>query len=317
VTQTESTWTEVSRSRERRKCDEHALVLQAVGIQHGRMSAEGAWVLLVATTDRERARLELERYDRENVNWPPREARDVPISRGVYAAVVYAALMGLVFLWQHTKPLGIDWTAAGNSQAALVTGGEWWRTITALSLHVDLTHLVSNIVFGSLFGILLAHAIGVGPAWLATLATGALGNLLNAWIQPADHSSIGASTAIFGALGVQVAYEWRRRHDAGRTKLRRFAPVIGGIALLGWLGAGQTLSIGATTQQNIDVLQQTVSKTDVMAHVTGFATGIAIGAALGAVRGRLVLSTAWQVVLALAAPAILALAWVLALTHTH
>lgn len=313
--QTESTWTEVSRSRERRKCDEHALVLQAIGIQHGRMSAEGAWVLLVATQDRERARLELERYDRENVNWPPREPRDVPISRGVYAALVYATLMALVFIWQSNRQFGVDWLAAGRSQAGLVGSGEWWRAITALSLHGDLTHLLGNLVFGSLFGILLAHSIGVGPAWLATLATGALGNLLNAWIQPADHGSIGASTAVFGALGVQVAYEWRRRHDAGRTKLRRFAPLIAGLALLGWLGAGQSFLTGATTQENLDVLERTVSKIDVMAHVTGFATGIAIGAALGMVRGRLVLPTAWQVVLALAAPAILALAWVLALTH--
>lgn len=315
MTAAETTWTEVSRSRERRKCDEHALVLQSVGIPCGRMSAEGAWVLLVNDADRERALREIERYERENVGWPPREPYEAPISRGVYAALVYATLMALVYIWQSNRQFGIDWVAAGRSQAELVTAGEWWRAITALSLHGDPTHLLGNLVFGSLFGIVLAHSIGVGPAWLATLASGAIGNLLNAWIQPGDHGSIGASTAVFGALGVQVAFEWRRRHDERRSKLRRFAPVIGGLALLGWLGAGQSFSTGATTQENLDVLKETVSKIDVMAHVTGFGAGLAIGAALGGLRGRLALPFAWQVVLALAAPAILALAWVFALTH--
>lgn len=314
MTAAETTWTEVSRSRDRRKCDEHALVLQAVGIPCGRMSAEGAWVLLVNETDRERARSELERYERENVGWPPREPYEVPISRGVYSAIVYAALMLYAHVLKENHAFGVDWVQAGDSRASLVRAGEWWRTITALSLHGDATHLAGNIVFGSLFGVVLAHSIGVGPAWLATLVTGALGNFANAWIQPGEHGSIGASTAIFGALGVQVAYEWRRRHDERRSKLRRWAPIVGGIALLGWLGAGQSFSPGATTQQNLDVLRETVSKIDVMAHVTGFGTGLVIGALLGGLRGRLALPYAWQVALALSAPAILALAWLLALT---
>ena len=36
------------------------------------------------------------------------------------------------------------------------------------------------------------------------LLAGALGNALNAALQAADHTAVGASTAIFGALGDRV-----------------------------------------------------------------------------------------------------------------
>ena len=57
----------------------------------------------------ERARSELERYERENVGWPPREPYEVPISRGVYSAIVYAALMLYAHVLKENHAFGVDW----------------------------------------------------------------------------------------------------------------------------------------------------------------------------------------------------------------
>jgi rhomboid protease GluP len=54
-----------------------------------------------------------------------------------------------------------DWWSAGAAQAGLIADGEWWRAVTALGLHADLSHLASNLAFGSLLGLLLAQILGV------------------------------------------------------------------------------------------------------------------------------------------------------------
>lgn len=309
----QSTWFEVARTRDRRKSHEHGLVLHALGIPSGVMQAEGFWILLARPEDAERARAEIARYEQENVGWPPRESYPAPVSDGYYAALGYGTLMALLFIWERNGTFGLPWREAGRSTAGLVTGGEWWRAITALTLHADLQHVLGNIVFGAVFGVILAQSIGVGLAWSATLLAGAVGNLLNAVIQSSDHSSIGASTAVFGALGTQAAYVWAKRKQLPLSRLRRWAPIIGAVGLLGWLGAGGSFRDGATTRENLRTLEQALSEVDVMAHVTGFATGLAIGALLALREKRWRIARPWQWIGALAPLVVLALAWMLAL----
>ena len=79
--------------------------------------------------------------------------------------------------------------------------GEWWRAVTALTLHADLAHVLANAVAIAIF--LGAVARRLGPAlatWLA-LAAGVAGNVLTALVAGGGHVSLGASTAVFGALG--------------------------------------------------------------------------------------------------------------------
>ena len=58
---------------------------------------------------------------------------------------------------------------AGAAQAGLMLAGEWWRAVTALTLHVSSTHLLGNLVFGTVFFFLLAQMTGSGLAWLTML----------------------------------------------------------------------------------------------------------------------------------------------------
>jgi membrane associated rhomboid family serine protease len=119
------------------------------------------------------------------------------------------------------------------------------------------------------------------------LVAASAANLLNALLAPAGHSSIGASTAVFATLGMLAAYSWWRRRDAGDRWAYRWAPLMAGVILLGFTGAGG-------------------ERTDVLAHLTGFTMGALAGvahAALPLPRGRVAQFVAGFVALLLLAGA--------------
>jgi membrane associated rhomboid family serine protease len=200
-----------------------------------------------------------------------------------------------IYLFDRFQVFGFDWLAAGRAQARLIGHGQWWRSVTALTLHADGSHLLNNLVFGSLFGVLLAQEMGVGWAGLGVVLSGALGNGLNAWFHPPEHASIGASTGVFGAVGMLMGLQWHKPVAARRRRLRRWAPPIFGAVFLGLLGTSG-------------------ERTDVMAHLTGVAVGLAMGWAAGQVACRWRPEVRGQGVPAGAAVLLLAAAWWLALS---
>jgi membrane associated rhomboid family serine protease len=200
-------------------------------------------------------------------------------------------LLGVGYL-AGSLALGVDWLDAGALDAAPTRGGESWRAVTALTLHLDVGHLLANLGFGTVFGLLAGQLLGPGVAWASVLAAAAAANLFNSFIQPATHSSVGASTAVFATLGLLAAYAWRRRHDQGDRWAYRWAPLVAGVILLGFTGAGG-------------------ERTDVLAHLTGFAMGALAGVAHA--RWRVPRGALAQCVAGLSALAAIAGAWVLAL----
>ena len=173
----------------------------------------------------------------------------------------------------------------GSADAARMLDGEWWRAMTALTLHVDLAHVAANAVAIAIF--LGAVARRLGPAlatWLA-LAAGVAGNVLTALVTGGGHVSIGASTAVFGALGTLSALQVPRR--------RTWLTLGVGVALLGFLGTG--------------------ARADLLAHVFGFAAGATEGLAVR--RMKPPRRSPLQPALALAAVAPIAIAWWLALAR--
>ncbi len=255
----------IHRSHARPACDERAFMLHAVGIG-SEIAWDGAsWLLWVQASDQAAALAHLRRYEREN---PPRRppAPPDPLHRGAWlGSAGYAAIVLLVGYLAGRDALGFDWLDAGAQRAGLIRSGEAWRAITALTLHLDVGHLLANLGFGTVFGLLAGQLLGPGVAWATVLAAAAAANLLNACIQPATHSSVGASTAVFATLGLLAAYAWRRRATEGGRWAYRWAPLVAGVILLGFTGAGG-------------------ERTDVLAHLTGFAMGALAGVAHAARR---------------------------------
>jgi len=284
----------VYRSDSKQDCLRQSLVLEAAGIDCETLGRAGKFIVVVATTEAMQARAELDAYAREDHDWPSDATSTPPRAGGWIGVSGYVAVLVLVAIFEHQDMFSLDWFAAGKTHAGLIQHGEWWRAVTALSLHADPRHLFANIATGGLIGLFVGQLFGSGLAWAAILIAGVAGNMLNAWIRQPDHTSVGASTAVFAALGIQASYVWMRRRSLRVSNLARWAPLVGAGVLLAWLGTGGV-------------------RTDVAAHVAGFLAGTALGALLGRLGDRVVLTTAAQCLVGIGTMLMLALAWALAL----
>lgn len=269
-------------------------MLGAVGIASAIMLRGEHFSLEVAEPDAPRALSHLAQYEAENP--PPQPAPPPPpLHRHAWVGCVgYAAwLLGIAYAISNGL-VRLDAFHAGELDAARVQSGQWWRAWTALTLHLSGPHLAANLVAGIWFGYLAGRQLGVGVAWFLIVAGGGIANLLEGLLGPPWHQSVGASTAVFTALGLMSAYTWREHLRLPQRWVQRWGPLVAGISLLGWLGtAGK--------------------HTDIMAHLLGFGIGVLLGAAaaLPVVSRRLHRLPQWPA--GLAAIAIIATAWGLAL----
>jgi len=251
-------WISLRRARARQSLVDIALVLTAVDIEH-RLDFDGhEWCLWVPVDSAAAAAAELESYQRENRPAPGPVAPAPAIDSGWLGVMGYLLVIWALPWLEASAVFEWRWREIGWMEAGLVRDGAWWRTATALTLHADLGHIVANSLFGAVFGLLAGRLLGSGVGWLLILLAGMIGNTLNAWIQPDQFRSLGASTATFAALAMVGAVTWRRGYYRGRGWRRSLAPVFGGIAMLVYTGLGG-------------------ENTDVIAHLTGFCAGFALG----------------------------------------
>ena len=248
----------VRRCARRGQAEQYALVLSAMGVPSLIVPEVNFITLYVAHEDVAKANHELTAYDSENREKLPGGVWLRPALPRMEPAMVYWAILLFFFAAAHRDAFSLDWVGEGAAQAGLMVRGEWWRAVTALCLHVSSTHLLANLVFGTVFLLLLAQVTGAGLAGLSMVAAGAAGNVLNALVHSQTHTSFGASTAIFAGLGLLAILQQVRRPDRAYFSLRNWAPLAGGATLLVFLGfSGE--------------------KTDILAHVLGFGSGIAAG----------------------------------------
>jgi membrane associated rhomboid family serine protease len=200
-------------------------------------------------------------FERENSDWPPLPP---PVSHLTENTLATLSLLILLATFHNLTQLDVsllghgpvDWIALGNAYSARILDGEWWRLVTALTLHVDWLHLVSNLALGGIFIVSLCHELGSGLAWSLLIGSGVLGNLVNAFLQHPDHRSVGASTVVFGAVGILAALNlMRNRRYLQRRRLLPFAAALALLALLGTEG----------------------KQTDLGAHLFGFIFGFGEG----------------------------------------
>ena len=281
----------VFRSLYRRECNERLLVLTAVGVEAVITAAEGTFLLQVAPQDAGYAIRHLLQYEAENQATPPPPPPPVYAHAWVGCAIYVLVLVGVAWVLSNGL-VRLDAFDLGELDAARVQAGEWWRAWTALTLHLDAPHLAANLGAGTWFGYLAARQMGGGTSWLITVTGAALANLLEGLLAPPEHRAVGASTAVFSALGAMSAYSWREHFALPQRWARRWGPLIAGVVLLGWTGAGG---------EGTDV--------DVVAHLAGFAVGALLGATAALPRNRRVLQRLPQWLTGVAALASLAIAW--------
>ncbi len=293
---------EVGRYRDLAAARERALVAASREVVHSLDRDGEEWVLRVDLSARGEVLHELALFEIEQQQRPA-EATLVPMGKVQTLSLYVAAwLLGTCFFLQNIAPPALVDCGVASSRA-IIGRGEWWRTFTALTLHADGPHVVANLATGLLFAAFLLPQLGTGVTWLAIVLSGALGNAINSWAYRGEaHHTIGASTAVFGALGLLVSVDFLARFSSPHTRSRwqLVLPVGAGLALLAYLGSG-----GETEHQREDI--------DYMAHFWGFIAGLALGAIATLLKMRARVPPSGQRLAAITAIALLALAWHLAL----
>ena len=155
-------------------------------------------------------------------------------------------------------PAAASGSERGSADAGRIVAGEWWRTVTALTLHADAPHVIGNAGASVVLVGAVSHQLGPGVGLCVLLLAGAGGNALTAFAHGTHHNSVGASTAMFGAIGILAATRVmsRGRRPAAR---KRWMIVAASLALLALLG--------------------TSSGSDLLAHLFGLLLGGAVGLA--------------------------------------
>jgi rhomboid protease GluP len=300
-------------------CHEFSLVLEAKGIEHevaqrgeaqrgeaqrgwaqsgsglgGPGQSAGTWELTVTPALVHRAYEQISRYSSERGG--PRNIPTITEPELFGGASVGAAAYALILLLTAYSAgiglFGADWLSLGALDAG--AGREWWRAVTALTLHLDQEHLLGNLLFGVFAGLAAGRLLGPGIAWASILGAGALANYVEILIAPATHRAVGASTAVFAALGLLAGMAWRQRLTLRERRWYRWAPLIAGICLLTLLGAG-------------------AAHVDVLGHALGFLFGVGVGWLQARVqmprnRGRRL-----QIIAGAGAVSLVCVAWLLAL----
>lgn len=248
------------------------LVLLSLGMHPLLQRVQGGYALYVQGSEAAKAKAELEATEAEEA-----EARrdaladkaldEAPATRHAAAGGILLSA-ALIAFHAVTGPSegGSAWFVAGASDAARVLRGEWWRPITALTLHADYAHVISNAGIGAIASAAVMRSVGVGWGVALILASGVVGNVANAWAYQAHHSSVGFSTAVFGAFGILSGLAYARARRRVHKRWPAWTTLGVGLALLAMLGT------------NVE--------TDVLAHLFGALAGVVLGLVGGWSRRR-------------------------------
>jgi membrane associated rhomboid family serine protease len=153
--------------------------------------------------------------------------------------------------------ISIQMHNAGIADASKILRGEWWRTITAMTLHADSRHLASNLVSGFLALSLLHYRIPLAKLVPFLAVASAIANFFVALTVQTSFRSLGFSGFVFATIGCLAVIEFRLMPRETHGMLRRFAPLCGAASLAVFLGLGENA--------------------DILGHLYGFIAGLLCG----------------------------------------
>ncbi len=241
-------------ARSKREAMDFGLVLASQGLVSTVTRIEDQWGVMVAEDDYDRSVETLRIWKNENLGW--KWLNPLPTAAGKFfhwGSLAWALATVAIYFWS-TAP-GIK--EAGMMDSQMVAAGQWWRLFTAVTLHADLPHLLSNITSGLiLLGLAMAR-YGTGIALLIAFLSGVGGNVAGFLLYPDAHRGLGASGMVMGALGLLAIASpvdgWDRQVGIGLI-MRGIVATFLMLVLIGFS-----------------------PRSDVVAHIGGYVGGVVFG----------------------------------------
>lgn len=231
-----------------------SLVLLSQGIEHRlERSPDGPFQIFVDPEIQKKAQYQIRLFHREN---PPRD-QNAPLPLKASFQPVWVLLAPTVVTLAQFSGFIPELEREGISNADKVLNGEWWRCITALTLHGDSRHLGGNLVTGYFVLSLLSYRISIAKLVPFITIASVVANFAVAATIQHNFRSLGFSTFVFAVIGSLSVIEFRLMPRESHGLLRRFAPLFGAASLAVFLGLGENA--------------------DILAHVYGFFAGILCG----------------------------------------
>jgi rhomboid protease GluP len=114
----------------------------------------------------------------------------------------------------------------GANVGVLVLQGETWRLFTSMFLHIGLMHLLFNSYALFIFGVEMERLYGPGRYITIYVLSGLYGSLASFALRGPTGFSAGASGAIFGIIGVNLAFFMLHRQTFGNFGRQRMMNTI-------------------------------------------------------------------------------------------
>jgi rhomboid protease GluP len=243
------------RSRQKSLMLDFSLVLASQDLEH-EVDFDGERYLIWMSQEKLAvAREILHAYVRENRNF--HTEIEAPKLDMLVTPFVYLIWPTAFHFWVRLSAWPAWWVQQGAADARRILAGEWWRTLTATTLHADHPHFLSNLFSGYFMLNLLGHRLGIGLILFLGVTTSMIANFLVALTSPLNHISLGFSTTVFSILGILAGVETLHRPATDGLHFRRINPLLAAFAVALLVGIGEDV--------------------DIKAHFFGFALGAAAG----------------------------------------
>jgi len=146
----------------------------------------------------------------------------MPKEEEQFAELIFPGFAAGAFMWQITcwqvaefalsmmlghqraNPTPCVLYRLGASWGPAIAHGQFWRLVSPVFLHANLTHLLFNVFFQLRMGFGMERQFGREKMMLIYFACGVFGNLASVLMDPYK-LAVGASTAGFGLIGVWLA----------------------------------------------------------------------------------------------------------------
>lgn len=138
----------------------------------------------------------------------------------------------------------------GGNYAPLTEGGQWWRLLTSMFIHIGFKHLLYNLLVLGFIGLFMEEEMGRSRFLCLYILSGIVGGLASLYWNE-NVVSVGASSGIFGLLGyASIILLFRKEY---------------------------LLFIGLMVYMGVNFALEMYGMVDNSAHLGGFLVGVVLG----------------------------------------